>query len=465
MTFRDGKLISIGATLSFPSPGAVVASGVFLNSIGFQLGTSPSRFLGNAQFSTGSAGGRTLARINASMFIAFARPDEPFTAPVGVPAKPRTFTSTAFHVAGTVTLVDRFDLGGAYLLYVDPGYAELAGEFNYELLSGLVSAQARVSLAINTRLNQFNGEVGAEVCAAKVACVGGDMIISNVGIGACARTFLVDVGGGYFWGGKGFFMWRHCDVGRVRVAVSPARAAQAGDPSFTLPGGLDKAVIGVKGRDGAPVVTLIDPDGRRYTVPPGDEWVNRADLVAFKADEINETFVAVPAPKAGTWRVETAAGSTPVTGVEFAETLPEPRVRARVTGRGRARAVAYDVRPIDGQRVLLFEKGRDTMRRIGEARGTKGRIRFTPSDGSGGRRQIVAEVRSFGSPRARLVAGTYTAPPPVRPARCAACARRPAGAGSARRGPAPAARRSTPRRSASATDASSSSSRGAGARA
>ena len=242
------------------------------------------------------------------------------------------------------------------------------------------------------------------------------MIISNVGIGACARTFLVDVGGGYFWGGKGFFMWRHCDVGRVRVAVSPARAAQAGDPRFTLPGGLDKAVIGVKGRDGAPVVTLIDPDGRRYTVPPGDEWVNRADLVAFKADELDETFVVVPAPKAGSWRVETAAGSAPVTGVEFAETLPEPRVRARVTGRGRARAVAYDVRPVDGQSVLLFEKGRDTMRRIGEARGTKGRIRFTPSDGSGGRRQIVAEVRSFGSPRARLVAGTYTAPPPVRPA-------------------------------------------------
>ena len=304
------------------------------------------------------------------------------------------------------------------------------------------------------------------MCAAKVACVGGDMIISNVGIGACARTFLVDVGGGYFWGGKGFFMWRHCDVGRVRVAVSPARAAQAGDPSFTLPGGLDKAVIGVKGRDGAPVVTLIDPDGRRYTVPPGDEWVNRADLVAFKADEIDETFVAVPAPKAGSWRVETAAGSAPVTGVEFAETLPEPRVRARVTGRGRARAVAYDVRPVDGQRVLLFEKGRDTMRRIGEARGTKGRIRFTPSDGSGGRRQIVAEVRSFGSP-ARPARRRHVHRARRRSARgrCAGCARRPAGAASARRGAAPAARRSTPRRSASATGASSSSSPDAGARA
>src|SRR3712207_6588492 len=129
------------------------------------------------------------------MFIAFARSDQPFTAPVGVPPKPRTFTSTAFHIGGTVTLVDRFNLGGAYLLYVHPGYAELAGAFNYALLSGLVSAEARIALAINTVRNQFNGEVGARVCAAKVACVGGDLIVSNVGIGACARTFLVDIGG------------------------------------------------------------------------------------------------------------------------------------------------------------------------------------------------------------------------------------------------------------------------------
>ena len=234
MTFRDGRLVSIGATLSFPNPGVVIASGVFLNSIGFQVGTSPTRFLGNAKFSTGSAGGKTLARIDAGMFIAFARPEEPFTAPVGVPATNRTFTSTAFHVSGTVTLVDRFNLGGAYLLYVHPGYAELAGEFNYALLSGLVSAKARIGLAVNTVKNQFNGEVRRGVCAAKVACVGGDLVISNVGIGACARTFLLDIGGGFYWTGEGFFMWRSCYVGRVRVAVSPARAAQAGDGGAAL---------------------------------------------------------------------------------------------------------------------------------------------------------------------------------------------------------------------------------------
>ena len=419
VTFRDGKLISIGATINFPNPGAVIASGVFLNSIGFQVGTGPTRFLGNAKFSTGSAGGRTVARIDAGMFIAFATPDEPFTAPVGIPAKDRTFTSTAFHVGGTVTLVDRFNLGGAYLLYVHPGYAELAGEFNYELLSGLVSAQARVGMAINTVKNQFNGEVGARVCAAKVACVGGDMIISNVGIGACARTWLVDVGGGYYWGGGGFFMWRSCDVGRVRVAVSPAQAAQAGDAGsrFTLPSGLDKAVIGVKGRDRAPVATLVSPSGKRYTVPGGDDWANGPELVAFRADENKESYFVVPRPEAGTWRVEAEPGSSPVTGVQFAETLPEPRVRARVSGRGRTRTVSYDVRAVEGQRVTLFEKGRETLVRIGEARGTKGRLRFRSADGPAGGRQIVAQIDSFGAPRDRIVAGTYRAPGLVRPSR------------------------------------------------
>lgn len=419
--FRNGKLVSIGATLNFPNPGAVIASGVFLNSIGFQVGTGPTRFLGNAKFSTGSAGGRTLARIDAGMFIAFATPEEPFTAPVGIPPKNRTFTATAFHIGGTVTLVDRFNLGGAYLLYVHPGYAELAGEFNYNLLSGLVSAQARIGLAINTVRNQFNGEVGARVCAAKVACVGGDMIISNVGIGACARTWLVDVGGGFYWSGKGFFMWRSCDVGRVRVAVTPnqARAAQAtgAGPRFTLPGGLDKAVIGVQGRDAAPVGTLVSPSGKRYTVPGGDEWVNGPELVAFRADENKETYFIVPRPEAGTWTVETAEGSSPVTGVQFAENLPEPQVRARVSGRGRARTVRYSVRAVDGQRVTLYEKGRETLSRIGEARGTTGRIRFTSADGAGGPRQIVAQIESFGSPRDRIVAGTYRAPGPVKPRR------------------------------------------------
>lgn len=419
VTFRDGKLVSLGATLSFPNPGAAIAGGVFLNSIGFQVGTSPTRFLGNAQFSTGSAGGRTLARINAGMFIAFARADQPFTAPVGVPPKDRTFTSTAFHVSGTVTLVDRFPLGGAYILYVHPGYAEMAGNFNYVLLSGLVSAEARIGLAINTVKNQFNGEVKARVCAAKVACVGGDLVISNVGIAACARTFLVDVGGGFYWTGQAYFMWRRCDVGRVRVAVSPAMAAQSsgGDERFTLPAGLEKAVVGVNGRDAAPVVTLVSPSGKRFTVPAGDDWTNTRELVAFRADEAKESYFVVPSPEAGTWTVEPAAGSTPVAGVQFAETLPEPAVRARVAGRGRDRVLTYAVRRIEGQRVTLYEKGRDTMARIGEARGERGRLRLSPADGSAGRRQIVAVVESFGAPRDTIVAGSYTAPGPIRPAR------------------------------------------------
>src|SRR3712207_1910246 len=253
------------------------------------------------------------------MFIAFARPDQPFTAPVGVPPKNRTFTSTAFHVAGTVTLADRFNLGGAYLLYIHPGYAEFAGEFNYNLLSGLVSAQARLGVAVNTVKGQFNGEVKARVCAAKVACVGGDLVISNVGAAACARTFLVDVGGGIYWNGGTYWMWRKCDVGRVRVAVTPnqARAAQdAGGPRFTLPAGLDKAVIGIQGRGDAPVVTLVSPSGQRFTVPGGDDWVNTRELVAFRADEADETYFVLPRPAAGTWTVEEAPGSPPVSGVQ-----------------------------------------------------------------------------------------------------------------------------------------------------
>jgi hypothetical protein len=418
--FRNGSLVSLGATLNFKDPGVAVASGVFLNSIGFGIGTSPTRFLGNAAFSTGKAGGKTLAKIDAEMFIVFARPDQPFTAPVGMPPKDRTFTSTSFYVAGTVTLAEKFNLGGAYVLYAHPGYGEFAGEFNYVLLSGLISARARIGVAMNTIRSQYNGEVSASVCAKVVGCVGGDLVISSTGIGACARTRWLDIGGGYFWNGTTYFMWRSCSVGRVRVAVTPggARAAQAdGGRRFTLPGGMETTVIGVQGRDGAPVVTIVSPSGRRYAAPAGGEPVESEEYLAQRADETKETYFVVPKPEAGTWTVEPAEGSTPVTGVQFAAGLPDPQVRARVSGRGRRRTVSYRVREIEGQKVTLYEQGRDTLAKIGEARGAEGRLRFKPNDASAGRRQIVAQIESFGTPRDTLVAGSYMAPGPVKPSK------------------------------------------------
>ena len=46
----------------------------------------------------------------------------------------------------------------------------------------------------------------------------------------------------------------------------------------------------------------------------------------------------------------------------------------------------------------------------------RGKLTFTPADGPGGTRKIIALVSSYGKPRAQLPVATYVAPPPVKPA-------------------------------------------------
>jgi hypothetical protein len=92
-------------------------------------------------------------------------------------------------------------------------------------------------------------------------------------------------------------------------------------------------------------------------------------------------------------------------------------VHAKVTGKGRNRVLEYRIKSVSGQRVR-FEERRSGQAgaSLGYAKGTKGRIRFTPASGPKGKRSIVALVESYGTPRAQLNVASYTAPPPARPA-------------------------------------------------
>jgi len=106
-----------------------------------------------------------------------------------------------------------------------------------------------------------------------------------------------------------------------------------------------------------------------------------------------------------------------VTRLASAEGLPEPRVRARVTGRGTARTLAYRIEPAAGQKVTFVERGARTYRVLGEARGRSGRLRFTPADGRPGTRRIEALVERGGVQTATVAVARYTAPAARRPAR------------------------------------------------
>jgi hypothetical protein len=74
------------------------------------------------------------------------------------------------------------------------------------------------------------------------------------------------------------------------------------------------------------------------------------------------------------------------------------------------------VRRIPGQVVTFSEVGAGTgASLVGTATGASGTLRFTPADGRGGRRKIVALVEQDGKPRERVTVASYVAPPPLRP--------------------------------------------------
>jgi hypothetical protein len=78
--------------------------------------------------------------------------------------------------------------------------------------------------------------------------------------------------------------------------------------------------------------------------------------------------------------------------------------------------LTYTIKPIPGQRVRFAEEGKGVAQELGRARAAKGTLRFKPAEGPRGRRRIVAYVSSYGTPRTKLVVGSYVAPGAARPA-------------------------------------------------
>jgi hypothetical protein len=115
-------------------------------------------------------------------------------------------------------------------------------------------------------------------------------------------------------------------------------------------------------------------------------------------------------PNAGKWTVSVAPGSTPVVRTERAQGLPDPKIKARVTGSGTKRRLTWEATPIQGQRITFSEQGAKSGDVIGTTTKAKGSLAFTPTDGPRGKRTIVAEVLQNGNPRATLKVATYNAP-------------------------------------------------------
>jgi plastocyanin len=269
---------------------------------------------------------------------------------------------------------------------------------------------------------KFNAKAYVEACVDFVDwCAGAKAIVSSKGVAVCLKIdVLVDdwePGFGYRWGEEfPTLYFAGCELGPYtehikRPGAGTATAAAAGDArTLDLPGGLPGAAVVLEGKDAPPKVTLVGPKGERITTPDGLMPVEQSPFFILKDPRAKLTQVAISKPSAGRWRIEVEPGSSEIVSMKSAEGLEQPKVDARVTGRGHRRALAYEVEQRPGQKVTFMERGPSAGNVIGEPRSERGTLRFTPADGQAERREIVAIVSQDGQVRDELTVARYRAP-------------------------------------------------------
>ncbi|MGK2938246.1 MAG: hypothetical protein ACSLFR_10655 [Solirubrobacteraceae bacterium] len=314
-------------------------------------------------------------------------------------------------------------------------YAEARSD-GFVAFGGSVSVDLLV-LKINGRIDgwvvpvrDFSVEGSVEVCAFDFACAKGEALISTIGFAACVDVGFVDVGAGYEWGPSIFWgpaflvdldpMFSSCSVDDYRPA-KPAGAAQAGAPrSVEVGRDLPAVVLAATGTTGAPHFVATAPNGKTYDAI-ADRAVDQPDYKVMHAGPQKQTYLVVKNPPPGRWTITEQPDASPIASVGSGNGLPDPKVKAKVVPDPedrRKRIIEYDITPIEGQKVRFEEESTGKAAGvIGAAKGTKGRLRFSPASGPGGARSIVAAVEQNGRPRTKLKVATYVAPPPPRPAK------------------------------------------------
>ncbi len=211
---------------------------------------------------------------------------------------------------------------------------------------------------------------------------------------------------------------------RSRPPLRPGEAARAGAAAlpaaraFSVGAGRRALALEVKGTGGAPKVTLVDPAGHVYTptnVPAKIVHDGAFHSIFLPKGEI--TLLRVDNPKPGEWRVQPDAGSVPVAGLRSSDALPPLAIHARVVGKGRARTLVWHATGLAGRKLSFAERGRNTGHTITTTTSADGRAAFVLSDGSAGRRTIIAQVTEGGMPMEAPVVASFRAPGPARAAR------------------------------------------------
>jgi hypothetical protein len=433
---KEGRLAFAGATLGFPLPGIPLFKGVYLERIGFGIGTDPTRMIGSARI-----GVLHLVALDGRLFAAFPSSATPFVLKqdeVGpdFPANlyGASFTRATIGVSGgvsiTIPAIGDIKLASGYVVYEYPGYIAVGGGYDYDLL-GIVQLRGGMGGELDIDRERFNLHGSIEACLIGEVC---GRAVGNVsrapgnlgGMGACISVSVfgesISAGGGVRWNNLDDpYIWPidGCKWSPFKIDVRGARAAQAGQHVIDVKEGALSPVLKLYGEGGPPRVRVSGPGGQRLE-SVSDKNLDVSDggkirIIRFEGNQQAGPFTVVGLQNAapGRYTVEPLPGSPTITKTARATDQPDAKVSGRVTGKGRRRVLQYEVRDRESQQVSFQEVepgGSGSGRTIGvTSRGGKGKIRFTTAPGRS-RRRIVAQFSLAGMNAERKTVASFRPP-------------------------------------------------------
>lgn len=187
---------------------------------------------------------------------------------------------------------------------------------------------------------------------------------------------------------------------------------------FSVADDLPFTVLAVEGQGGVPQGAFVAPNGTRYAAPAPGQSAPVSGGFALSDPQANRVFLSIAKPAAGLWKFEAAPGSVPLAAGLQSDGDDEPKVRAKVTGKGASRTLEYDADLPEGMTVRFREDGEETTQDLGSPRGSgDGEVRFTPADSASRPRKIVALLEREGALVATEVVASFRATTDGRPGR------------------------------------------------
>jgi hypothetical protein len=408
---------------SFPLTIPLFPPIVYLQKIGLALSPGPLTIKGGVELS----GGPQILGTAAVVMDALPEDNGGFTFQLSNPA--------VLRLEGSMSVVD-IPFAHGFVEYRTDGMLKFAGGMDFTLPLDLARLTAGVPETppfgpgfVDLSTGRFNAPLTGDVCvpaSCNVIDIGAQGVISSSGIAACGQYVLyngpgptigVSVGFGYHWGESVhvFGNLGGCDVSSYAVSGHTARHARALSRTILhLGSGLPQENIVVESHQGAPLVTVTAPNGE--AVSSATDSLRKSKHMLVVSDPLaHKTYIYIGRPPAGAYTITPQRGSPAITTILHADGLPQPSVRAAVTGSGYVRTLHYTLKPIPGQTVLFGERSATIGADIGAGVATTGTLRWTPAAGPAGRRQVVAVVEQSGVPRREIVVASFVAPPPHRP--------------------------------------------------